>query len=388
MSESASVSLEEKSAEDEQKSRVAVTFREDDGTILQELTDGTQIQINPDGIRLQLNPNGSIIQSRPDGVIIEAKPNGSRIQSFPDGCQIFTKTDGSTLQVNPDGTAFQTNTDGTIIQTLADRSKVEIPPSAIVYSEPYSPLQPISAGEMTTPRRRIKEALEIDRLIDDMYTDNTKTKPRKKKSSAGSKKKSLDKKAARKARAAQRRKRKKAGKAGAIAQPAQAPKIMSNNIRVFVSSTFRDFGLERDFMMSKTLPILREICFKKGLTITFVDLRWGVTSEESGRGDVIKLCLDEVQACKPFFICMLGERYGWHLTGEGDESLLEKTFDIGAKHYPWVAEQRHRSVTEIEILGGALNPDIRDTQSGCVLFYYREHEEFLENMSDKITPEE
>ena len=54
----------------------------------------------------------------------------------------------------------------------------------------------------------------------------------------------------------------------------------------------QDFGLERDYMMSKTLPILREHCFKKGLTITFVDLRWGVTSEESGRGDVIKLCLE------------------------------------------------------------------------------------------------
>ena len=62
-----------------------------------------------------------------------------------------------------------------------------------------------------------------------------------------------------------------------------------------VDATIRDmqdFGLERDYMMSKTLPILREHCFKKGLTITFVDLRWGVTSEESGRGDVIKLCLE------------------------------------------------------------------------------------------------
>ena len=66
-----------------------------------------------------------------------------------------------------------------------------------------------------------------------------------------------------------------------------------------------------------------------------------------------------MQACRPFFICMLGERYGWHLTGEGDESLLEKTFDIGAKHYPWVGSQRNRSVTEIEILGGALNEDIQ-----------------------------
>ena len=188
----------------------------------------------------------------------------------------------------------------------------------------------------------------------------------------------------------------------------------------------QDFSLERDYMMSKTLPILREHCFKKGLTITFVDLRWGVTSEESGRGDVIKLCLEvrssclggcigagmfllvaasvklfkstasplyvvlyysiinlsgrsrgcmqEVEACAPFFICMLGNRYGWHLTGKGDEALLETTFDVGAKHFPWVQDYRHRSVTEIEILGGAL---LEPNHNGSVVFYFREHEKFL-----------
>eukprot|EP00750_Incisomonas_marina_P024529 INCI5124.2.p1 GENE.INCI5124.2~~INCI5124.2.p1 ORF type:complete len:1327 (-),score=287.09 INCI5124.2:1886-5278(-) len=259
---------------------------------------------------------------------------------------------------------------------------------------------------MTTPRRRIKEALEIDRLIDDMYTDKAKdvskhvptnSTPSGQSSGNGKKKSAAERKAARKRRAAIRKRRNKRNgdnDSDALAAPTPAevapspPKMLSNNIRVFVSSTFRDFGHERDFMMSKTLPILREMCFRKGLTITFVDLRWGVTSEESGRGDVIKLCLDEVDACRPFFICMLGERYGWHLTGEGDESLLETTFDIGAKHYPWVAEQRNRSVTEIEILGGALNPDIQDTKSGAILFYYREHEEFLKNTADKISPED
>ncbi len=67
--------------------------------------------------------------------------------------------------------------------------------------------------------------------------------------------------------------------------------------------------------------------------------------------------------------------------------MLEKTFEIGAKHYPWVGDQRHRSVTEIEILGGALNPEVRDSKNPCILFYYRDHEAFLENTKDKIKPE-
>ena len=72
----------------------------------------------------------------------------------------------------------------------------------------------------------------------------------------------------------------------------------TRTVRVFVSSTFRDFALERDMLMRRTLPRLREICAVKGLTVVLVDLRWGVTSEESGRGDVVKLCLEEIDACR------------------------------------------------------------------------------------------
>ena len=42
-----------------------------------------------------------------------------------------------------------------------------------------------------------------------------------------------------------------------------------------------------------------------------VDLRWGITEEEGLHGKQIQLCLDEVDRCRPFFIGMLGQRYGW-----------------------------------------------------------------------------
>ena len=159
------------------------------------------------------------------------------------------------------------------------------------------------------PRKRIQEAMEIDRLIDDMYSPGKSGKKTKKKVKGGSK--SSDKKGSRKADGKRKKKRGGGNGNGGGANGSNAngqngaengdgnpsAKVLSNNIRVFVSSTFRDFGHERDYMMAKTLPILREMCFRKGLTITFVDLRWGVTSEESGRGDVIKLCLDEVEVC-------------------------------------------------------------------------------------------
>ena len=82
---------------------------------------------------------------------------------------------------------------------------------------------------------------------------------------------------------------------------------------------------------------------------------------------------------------MLGNRYGWHLTGKGDETLLETTFDVGAKHFPWVQDYRHRSVTEIEILGGAL---LEPNHNGSVVFYFREHEKFLQRYTGNLIKDE
>jgi tetratricopeptide (TPR) repeat protein len=155
----------------------------------------------------------------------------------------------------------------------------------------------------------------------------------------------------------------------------------ARSVRVFISSTFRDFAVERDYLMRVTLPILRAFCAEKGLTVVLVDLRWGVTEEESSRGDVIKLCLSEIDSCLPFFVGMLGDRYGWHLTGTGDEELLTKTMDIGQEDYAWIKDFRDRSVTEIEMLAGALRQKPQDVQA---FFYIRNTAEFLQNEKSAI----
>lgn len=40
-----------------------------------------------------------------------------------------------------------------------------------------------------------------------------------------------------------------------------------------------------------------------------LDLRWGVTSEQSGTGQVLKICLEEIDRCRPFFIGSLGKLF-------------------------------------------------------------------------------
>jgi len=137
----------------------------------------------------------------------------------------------------------------------------------------------------------------------------------------------------------------------------------SREVRVFISSTFRDFMEERDLLVKQVFPRLRKQAQERGVEVVDVDLRWGVTQEESEQGKVIGICLAEIDNCRPYFIGMLGERYGW-IPPEG------KYPAVVLEQQTWL--QQHvggASVTELEILHGVLN----DPQmAGRASFYFRD----------------
>ena len=140
-------------------------------------------------------------------------------------------------------------------------------------------------------------------------------------------------------------------------RPARAPSDRA--IRVFVSSTFRDMQEERDYLVKHVFPRLRRLCEERFVTWSEVDLRWGVTEEAAAEGKVLPICLAEIHNCRPYFIGLLGERYGW-VPEEISEELIEQE--------PWLAEHRERSVTELEILHGVLN---NPAMAGHAYFYFR-----------------
>ncbi|MDD2384599.1 MAG: DUF4062 domain-containing protein [Sulfurospirillaceae bacterium] len=93
---------------------------------------------------------------------------------------------------------------------------------------------------------------------------------------------------------------------------------MSNNskiFRLFISSTFKDFQLERETLQTKVFPEIKEYCSSKGYTFQPIDLRWGVSAEAQIDQKALEMCIKEVQSCKkhsyPNFLIMLGDRYGW-----------------------------------------------------------------------------
>ena len=144
-------------------------------------------------------------------------------------------------------------------------------------------------------------------------------------------------------------------------------------VRVFVSSTFRDMFFDREVLVKQVFPEISRFCRDRGVEFAGIDLRTGVTAEQSGNGMVLNLCLQEVDRCRPYFLCLLGERYGWHIppNGDGDE-LLEITFDntiIFNPQFDWINSFRDRSVTELEIRHAVLN-DV--SQATRALFYFRQ----------------
>ena len=74
----------------------------------------------------------------------------------------------------------------------------------------------------------------------------------------------------------------------------------------------------------------------------------GIAEEQSNRKETLKLCLDEIRACCPFFICLLGERYGWVPDGDAFTADLNE-------EQPRLKDLHGKSVTELEILRATPN---------------------------------
>jgi len=143
-----------------------------------------------------------------------------------------------------------------------------------------------------------------------------------------------------------------------------------NELRVFISSTFRDLQEEREHLVKKIFPEIRALCRERGITFTEVDLRWGLTEEEAVLGQVIRTCLEEIDKCCPYFIGITGERYGYvpelHEYYK-DPELLQR--------WPWIEEAAMdgASIIDLEFRHAVLNtpPLARGGAGGGVRFFFQ-----------------
>ena len=153
------------------------------------------------------------------------------------------------------------------------------------------------------------------------------------------------------------------------------------DIRIFISSTFEDMKLEREQLIKHTFPQLRSIAKSHGVEITEVDLRWGIDGEKVEKGDTIAVCINEIERSRPYFVGILGHRYGWIpnalLPDEIDEHRNERVVMLCARlkreEYSVYIEKlirEGRSVTDIEFQHGVLRSS--ETRSKARIYFRRE----------------
>ena len=143
-----------------------------------------------------------------------------------------------------------------------------------------------------------------------------------------------------------------------IGTPTQKPK--ETKVRVFISSTFHDMQEERNYLTKYIFPELRSRCGQLQLDFVDIDLRWGVTEEQAERGQVIPICFKEIDNCRPYFIGILGNRYG-HIPKQIPYELTQIE--------TWLLSQNDKSITELEFLYGALN---NPSAANRAFFYFRD----------------
>jgi len=121
-------------------------------------------------------------------------------------------------------------------------------------------------------------------------------------------------------------------------------------VHVFISSTFNDMHAERDYLVKKVFPRLADWCEERKIRLVDIDLRWGVSEADTMNKKVVDTCLKNIDECRPFFICLLGQRRGW----------VPKKDDISADTYKDFSGidgyAGNASVTEMEILHALIDP--------------------------------
>jgi len=129
-----------------------------------------------------------------------------------------------------------------------------------------------------------------------------------------------------------------------------------NVVRVYISTTYEDMHSERDVLAREVFPRLRETFGPRGIHVGGVDLRWGVEGET---GEDLEIMLDEIDRSRPFFVAILGERYGRAASVPDDVLSIDR---LGAN-------RRDLSLNAIEILHGVLeHPESKKTS----FFYFRD----------------
>lgn len=154
----------------------------------------------------------------------------------------------------------------------------------------------------------------------------------------------------------------------------------------YVCSTPGDFQEEREWLAERVFPELAELCCSRGTYFSPVDVRWSPDDPLTQEGHLLHSLLDLIARSAPYFLCLLGERYGPYRDSQpaGADRPAEQASDVSSEvkdwlevnltlaaecGHPWVLQGGLEtcSIPELEIMAAAF----RGNSHHCT-FYFRQ----------------
>ncbi|MFC2107282.1 DUF4062 domain-containing protein [Bacteroidota bacterium] len=126
-------------------------------------------------------------------------------------------------------------------------------------------------------------------------------------------------------------------------------------IPLFISSTFQDMHAERDYLKQNVFPVIEERLLKRNYQLEIIDLRWGVFTDNNKEAIekelyVLSVCMNELEKSRPYFLAILGNRYGWIPPKQISAEIMQ---EYGININP-----EGKSITEMEIISGSLESSV------------------------------
>ena len=149
--------------------------------------------------------------------------------------------------------------------------------------------------------------------------------------------------------------------------PSDLKKLSENNLQELSNE------VRSEMINAVVIPQINDILKEYKIQLHAIDLRWGLTAEDtstSGLG-ALEHCLREVQKSTPFFISLLGERYGW----------CPEEYKISNRpEFKWIKTQPPGySITHLEVLQGVLKSWGKPIHG----FSYERQANFIDSMQDE-----
>lgn len=140
----------------------------------------------------------------------------------------------------------------------------------------------------------------------------------------------------------------------------------SIELRLYLSG-LSELREEREYLMKRLLPELRILARDRGVILSFVDTSSELQGADGEIGSFLRISLEEIDRCRPYFVGILGNQPGPTL----ELTELSGQSDFLARH-PWIEDAllEGAGLIELEFRHGVLN-ELRAGRSSRGIFYLR-----------------